>query len=266
MLFRIIRLLLKPIIHFCVSNNIRLQEFEEIAKLSFIDVAKEKLEEQGESSSQSRLSVITGIHRRDINRLYVQKAEPKLSHNLLTRVIGQWRTDPEYLSKGRIPKALSVDGKESQFIDLVQSVSREANPYAVLFELERIGLVSRTEEGLTLRAEGFVPTGDAEQGLLLLARDASDLLAAVQDNVIDGVVPPHLHISTEFDNIPPSALLAIKQWFLDEGGKFHDRARRYLMKFDRDVSTTTKKTESGRIRAVVGTFSRVHSFRGEKKR
>jgi len=90
-LFRVIRLLLKPVIRICVSQNIRLQEFEEIAKLAFIDVAEEKLTEQGEGVSQSRLSVITGLHRRDINRLFVQRSEPRLSHNILTRVIGQWR-------------------------------------------------------------------------------------------------------------------------------------------------------------------------------
>ncbi len=150
-LFQALRMLIRPLARFCFKHNIRIQEFEEVAKLSFLDVAEEEIKLKNESVSQSRLSVITGLHRRDVNRLYVQDSEPKLSHNLLTRVIGQWRGS--YSHKNGHPMRLSLEGRPSEFMDLVWSISKDANPYAVMFELERSGLVKRVEDKVELIAK-----------------------------------------------------------------------------------------------------------------
>ncbi len=260
LLFQGLRVILHPFVHFCVRHNIRLQEFEEVAKLAFLDVAEQELQAKGESISQSRLSVITGLHRRDVNRLYVQEAEPKLSHNLLTRVIGQWRSDRRYCTAKGKPRTLGVDGRESEFTLLVWSISRDANPYAVLFELERTGLVQRTANGVELLSAGFVPRGDFEQGFSLLSRDVSDLLSAVESNVVEGAAPLNLHLSTEFDNLPLSKAKEVKQWFLEEGAALHRKVQKFLAKLDRDLAPKQKVPEKGRVRAVLGTFSRVHTL------
>ena len=264
-LFQALRMLIRPLARFCFKHNIRIQEFEEVAKLSFLDVAQEEIKFKNESISQSRLSVITGLHRRDVNRLYVQEAEPKLSHNLLTRVIGQWRI--AYSHKNGHPKRLSLEGRPSEFMDLVWLISKDANPYAVMFELERSGLVRRVEDKVELIARGFVPSKDFEQGFSLLARDSNDLLLAVEENVITGVEPANLHLTTEYDNLSEKDFNSVRKWLLEEGAKIHLKVGAYLAKLDRDSNPNKQKSLSigKRVRATFSSFSRVHLLKDSRE-
>jgi len=264
-LFQALRMLIRPLARFCFKHNIRIQEFEEVAKLSFLDVAEEEIQFKNESVSQSRLSVITGLHRRDVNRLYVQEAEPKLSHNLLTRVIGQWRLT--HCHKNGHPKRLSLEGRPSEFMDLVWSLSKDANPYAVMFELERSGLVKRIGDKVDLIAKGFVPSKDFELGFSLLARDSNDLLLAVEENVITGVEPANLHLTTEYDNLSENDFNSVRKWLLEEGAKIHLKVSSYLSKLDRDATPGKQKGGliSRKLRATFSSFSRVHLVREPKE-
>ena len=257
-IFRTLRLLIRPLARFCIKHNIRLQEFEEVAKLSFLDAAEEALKLKNESVSQSRLSVMTGLHRRDVNRLYVQQSDPKFSHNLLTRVIGTWRTNERFCGQSKRPKKLDTDGRASEFAELVAVVSREANPYAVLFELDRCGLVRRTEGKVELVARGFVANSDFEQGFSLLARDTDDLIHAVEENLAENRKTPNLHLSTEFDNLSAEDFEAVRRWFLEEGAKIHQKVTNFLSKLDRDTTPQKSKVGTGRLRATFGSFSYVH--------
>lgn len=257
-LFQALRKLIRPLARFCFKHNIRIQEFEEVAKLSFLDVAEEEIKLKNESVSQSRLSVITGLHRRDVNRLYVQESEPKLSHNLLTRVIGHWRS--AYSHKNGNPIRLSLEGRPSEFMELVWSISKDANPYAVMFELERSGLVRRVDDKVELIARGFIPSKDFELGFSLLARDSNDLLLAVEENVIDGIEPANLHLTTEYDNLSESDFKSVRKWLLDEGAKIHLKIGAYLAKLDRDATPSKQRDTPAekRLRVAFSSFSRVH--------
>ena len=248
--------LLKPVARFCLRRSLKLQEFTETAKTVFLQVAAEEIEREGAPVSTSKLSVITGLHRRDVMRLF-KKQETKLTSDtsIVSRVIGQWQNDSRFSKAGK-PRALKFEGKNSEFMELVRSVSKDLNPYTVLFELERIGAVSKDNDNdiVTLESKVYVPSGDIKESLSLLASDSADLVEAVEENIFKPQPMPNLHIKTQYDNICPEFIPEIRAWFLERGEIFHEEARKFLSKFDKDLNPKFA-AKAGKARAAVGTFS-----------
>jgi len=253
--------LLRPVARFCLNRSIKIQDGIEMLKHAFLEVAKEELEREGRLISNSRLSVMTGLHRRDVVRLLLDGIVVTENAPLLLRVIGQWQQDRRFTSKAGKPRPLSIEGKKSEFVDLVQSVSKDLNPYTVLFELERVGAVQRDDEMLELRADVYVPSGDVKESLGLLGRDIEDLVLAVEENVFRTPSIPHLHIKTQYDNIALPAIQELRQWCVEFGARIHAEVREKLSKYDKDLNPRLADEDGGAVIAF-GTFSRV--YRGSR--
>ncbi|MCB0328663.1 MAG: hypothetical protein KDD70_03335 [Bdellovibrionales bacterium] len=251
-----IRLLLRPVLRLCVRNSIKLQEILEMVKLVLVDVAKEDLERNGEAVSASKLSVVTGVHRKDVTRLERSGGEYKRPDNQIAKIMTQWQCDERFITKAGKPRVLHCEGRDSEFAELVGSVNgKDLSSYSVLFEMERLGMVERKGNSLKLKGRDYIHGDDVEAGLKVLAADANDLIAAVEENLFEEKNEKNLHLRTEFDRIPLTKLEEAKRWLLEEGSQFHKRARQYLSRLDLDLTPTEDSNQPvpcGRI--AVGTF------------
>ena len=246
---------LYPVLRFCVRRGVKLQQLLELIKLVFIQVANDELKRDGEKVNTSRIFVLTGVHRKDIPRLLKEPRPKKTAQDLVRRVIGQWRHDPAFSSSPNKPRVLGVEGDTSDFFKLVTKVSSDVNPYTIRFEMERLGLIQRTPRGVKL-VSSFRDLNKSSLKELygVLGMDLNDLFLAVEENVFETTDIKHLHLRTEYDSIQKSALSEIKNWLLDEGSRFHRRARDFLSQFDSDLNPKVKEEEE-KMRISVGTFS-----------
>lgn len=252
---RCLKTIIRPVARFCIKHSFTIKELLEGAKIAMLEVATEELEKAGEKVNISRLSVVTGIHRRDVMRLSREGDNLGESQNLISRILGQWEQDPRFLTGGGVPRVLSAEGDQSEFKTLVELVSKDLNPGTVLFQLERTGLVERTSRGLKLIRKVQSLQNDIDAGYQLLAGDIEELSLAVQENLEASLPVPHLHARTEYDNIFASDLPEIRDWLLKEGTEFHERCRTFLARFDKDLNPSRNEPSGSRV--VVGTFSRV---------
>jgi hypothetical protein len=101
----------------------------------------------------------------------------------------------------------------------------------------------------------YVPKGDPAAVLEMLGEDTDDLFMAVEHNAFrkDDAEPLNHHLKTEYRNVPQESLDEIRRWCMREGSAFHERARNFLSKFDRDLNPDLQGT--GVYRVVVGSFS-----------
>ena len=109
-----------------------------------------------------------------------QKSEQPMTR--LSRILqsGQLRVCiwPDYYGiSSRNPKTLQLSGVTGDFRELVFSISRDLNPYTVLFELERAGAVHSDENGIQLITKAHQISGDVKKGLNLLGADSDDLMS-----------------------------------------------------------------------------------------
>ena len=254
--------LLRPVVRFCLRHGLKLQDVLESIKGVFVQVAEEEIKLSGNPVSVSRISVMTGVHRPDVMRLSSGEAEPKESKNQIIRIIGQWQHSKRFCTASGKPRTLEAHGKQSEFVELVRSVSADVNPYTVLNELERNGLIERTSRGVRLVSRMYLPKESVEAGFDLLSKDVEDIVLAVSENVLDQSPQPNLHIRTEYDAIPSSYAPEVRQWLLETGSGLHQKARKFLSERDLDLTpAATPEEDSGeRIRVVVGTFARVEKL------
>lgn len=253
-----LRLILRPVARFCLRRSLRIQDALETLKEVFVENAVEEMQRNNEKVNVSRLSAMTGLHRRDVMRLFNTEEETReeKAGNLMTRVVGQWMNDPEFLGSRNRPRILTLEGESSQFRRLVSKVSRDLNPGTVLFELERVGSVERTPRGVKLLLHHYVPLENAVEGFELLAKDSEDLIDAVDQNIFSGLKEPNLHGRTEFDSIRPEAIPYIREWLLTEGSAFHKRVGQFLAQFDTDFHPGDDGVRGGAT-VSLGTFSMI---------
>ena len=222
-----------------------------------IELASEQINTSGDEVSVSRLSVLTGIDRREVKRIYELGEGPKRSpESVVGRVITQWQHDTRFQTKSGRPRVLQSEGKQSEFCALVRAVSSDLAPYTVRYELERIGAIRQTPRGLRLVKEALVVSGDVQASVEMMASDTADMMTAIEENIAETSPLPNYHLVTEFDNIDGQSLSEVREWFLKEGNAFHRRARRFLSKHDLDLNPKRDTSKRGGIKVLFGGFSR----------
>jgi len=248
--------LLAPIADFCLNHSIQIQELLADCKTLLLAAAEQQVKKEQSKVTISRLSVMTGLNRRDISALQKLKSEdletkaPKLAWC----VLGRWQQDSQFTTTRGKPRVLSYGSATSEFTELVQMESGHVHPKTVLLELERTGIVEQTSRGIRIIQSEYVPNKDIAAIAQMAASDASDLMRAVEENMANRDSIPNYHLVTEYDNIIPSARARIRRWLLQQGGKFHSRMRTFLSQFDQDLHPALKEAANP-LRIVVGGFS-----------
>lgn len=252
-----IRSLLRPVLRMCLRRVLKLTDIIELIKIELVQIAQEELADAGGEVSLSKLSAMTGVHRKDVTRIVRESTEPKQSKNIIAKVMVQWQHDGLFTTKAGRPRQLQCDGKESEFAQLVHSVNGgNLSPYTVLNEMERMGAVERRGDRVKLCWQDFAPPVSDVEGLTMLAEDSADMHQAVDENIERKDSVPNLHLKTEFDRVPESAIPAIREWLLKEGSRFHKRVREYLSQYDNAFEKGSSPAEATRT-VSFGSFSLV---------
>ena len=255
-LMKLLALVLRAAVRFCLRHNLRLQDFLECGKTVFIDESAALLREQDLKINISRISLMSGVHRRDVARIREYGLQLHYEQDLITKTLGLWQTGERFLTKARQPRTLTVEGAHPEFNTLVQEVSKDMNPASVLFELQRVGAVEVTNGSAKLVVESYVPKGDPLKGFAILSNDTEDLTQTVEENVLHDPELPQFHARTEYDNVRPEFIPILKRWFLKEGHEFHARVREFVSKYDQDINPDAAFRGKG-IKVTFSAFSNV---------
>jgi hypothetical protein len=229
-------LLLRPLFRLLLRSGISYGAFEELAKQTFVDVAVEDFGIGGRPPSISRVSVLTGLTRKDVQRLFL--AEPEFAaedqHNRASRVLTGWVRDAEFLTRAGEPRPLAPDGLAS-FADLVRRYSGDVPARAVLDELLHVGAVVRGEDGL-LRMIGraYVPQKSLAEKLRILGTDVAYLIETIDHNVQHGAVDPWFQRKVAYRSMPADAVPKFRRLSATQSQALLEKFDRWLAEHDLD--------------------------------
>jgi hypothetical protein len=252
--------MLRPVARLCLRAGFGIQDFMETAKAAFVHAAQEQLAREGSKVNISRISVATGLHRRDVDRIISQGSTQIEPDNAVSKVLTTWENQRAWLTASGSPRVLEIDGSAQSFYSLVRGVTSDVHPSSILAQIERMGLVKRTPHGLKLVAPAQEITQDLGRGYGILAKDIDDLAITVEENLFERPAIANLHARTEFDNVFESSLPSLQEWLLNEGALFHQRARATLSEHDGDIRPQIGK-EAG-CKVIVSCFARVERNKG----
>lgn len=250
----LLRKILRPVIRFCVKYSISVHDMHEAVNSVFVDLAVEEISARGEKVNVSRISVLTGLNRRECTRLRAEGYMTDNSPGILSRVVTSWAQDSRFRGTRGQPRVLKYEGPGTDFKKLVASISTDVGPLPLLKELLRLGAVTQEGENLRLRTTVADYNKMPERALNLLTRDIESLCAAAIEN-LENPYPSarNLHARTEFDNVFIEDIPKIRTWLLKQGMLLHKKAREYLVRFDKDLNPTDKREGGGQV--VLGSYS-----------
>lgn len=183
---------LRPLARLAIDQGVQFGQLEELLKRAMVGAAIRATAGDGRRAEVpvSRLSVVTGIHRKEVKRLSEDpgldsvRAEATPAAELFTR----WVTDPVWRDAGGRPRVLPrrppADGAPS-FEQLARTVTTDVHPRTLLDELLRLQLVALDAgaDTVALRSEAFVPAPRLDDMLAFLGANVGDHLAAAAANV-----------------------------------------------------------------------------------
>ena len=183
-------LILKPLVKILISHNITYVGIQSLLKRAYVQVAEEDFDLPNKKQTDSRISLLTGIHRGDVKRIRQasdeQPFEKEMKASLGAQLMAVWLSNPHYSDEDGNPLTLfktEQDGVPS-FENLVLSVSKDKHPRSVLDDWLAQGIVSINDNGqIQLSEKGYVPEDDFEEKLFFAGKNISNHLAVVASNL-----------------------------------------------------------------------------------
>lgn len=146
-----LRRVLRPIVRLMIRNGIRYDEFADVARSAYVEIAVCGNKETKCAITAEQAAWITGIkgelvkHYTEDEGRFVTRI-PTLRH-VMTAVLRRWYTDSEYVDRHGMPLNLEFDApKEPTFRGLVARIDPKSNADAILEELISAGSVAYSEE------------------------------------------------------------------------------------------------------------------------
>jgi hypothetical protein len=257
--------ILKPLVRLWITHGVTYQMASELLKRVYVDTAREHFVD--EDASGTRLSLLTGINRKEIKRLCsADEASVRADGitSFASAIHAMWRNNPAYLDVLGNPRLLPrrALGQQVSFDALIRATTTDYRPSSVLHELLRLGAIAvvpahdETGEHIRLISDAFVPRNSIADRLLPVTESLQDHTAAAVANILSDK-PLFLERYIAADELTAEAAKIL-----------HDRTRQLwqgvyedlfacALKYDA-VETDppeTKKTATNRIRVGMYFFS-----------
>lgn len=195
------------LVRWCLETGVDYRELAELLKHLYLEAGKAKLVESGAKVNDSALSLLTGLHRKEIRQARelaaAERDQSTLERqyafqnvSLPAQLVASWLTQD-------LPRRLTWLGTAPNFHSLAQSVSRDVHPKALLNTLELQGVVSVDPQDGSVRLlhDSYTPSSQTQAMLSLLSNSVADHLEAGLGNLSLPADKRHLEQSVFADGL-----------------------------------------------------------------
>ena len=117
-------------------------------RAAFIDIARTELLSPGRPDTDARLALLTGLTKREVNRIRTSGLgeDDSVGLSRIARVLQGWSQDPEFLGPYGLPLEIPFAGDRLSFSQLVARYAGDVDPALLLEELTRAGAALETAD------------------------------------------------------------------------------------------------------------------------
>jgi hypothetical protein len=200
--------MLRPLVRLLIRSGVTFPVFVDLLRGLYVDVATRDLLTEPRMRTDSRVSLLTGVHRKELRRqrtLPTSEATPVVV-TLASEIIARWHGSPGYTDAAYQPLPLPRSGPAPSFEALVASVTRDLRARAVLDDWLDQGNVTLQADGqVRLNVGAFLPRENGEALLFYFARNLHDHVAAAAANLTAPAAAPFLDRSVHYDRLSKEA-------------------------------------------------------------
>lgn len=243
---------LRPLVRFLLKNQLTYTALLPLLKQLYVEVADQEFAIDGKRQTESRLSLLTGIHRKEVKRLrldVIPEQSVPVNLSLGGQLVAAWLATPGYHQNGEpvtIPRQ-SLSKDDVSFETLVETVGhQDIRPRAVLDEWLRLGIARiNSEDEVELLSQAYVPARNEEEKLFYWQRNLSDHIETASQNM-DVNNRPRLERSVYYSQLSESAIEELEAFYRDEAMA--------LLKKMNDKARSMKRTHPGDQRMNAGVY------------
>lgn len=250
LLHRGLKHMLKPLMRFLIKKQITLPILVEIIKSAYVEVAEADFPVKDKPPTDSRINLLTGVHRKDVKRLRDQNDEHKPSERLSINslMLATWLSESPYCKKG-VPQALPVSGKIS-FESLADLYSRQnIRASSILENWKNLGWINVLEDTtLELNVEALQANQLSEDQLYFFAENLADHLATSTHNLLNK--QKQFERAVFFNGLTPESIKVLKK-------SSKEQAMATLKNLNKEalaLQKQDKQNDQGRYRFRLGSY------------
>ncbi len=211
-----VRFMLRPLVKLLLAHSVTFPFMSNLLKSIYVEVATNDFRIEGKPQTDSRISLLSGVHRKDVKNLRPERILEQtipISVSLSTRLVKLWGSDPQRVDDtGRyrpLPRLMS-EGGDASFEGLVASVSKDIRSRVILDEWLRTGIVRLDDEGrVCLNTEALSKESDFDAKMYYLGQNLHDHLSAASHN-LHGELPPALESSVRCNALTPESIAELE--------------------------------------------------------
>lgn len=192
-IFNALERVMKPVVRLLLARGISYVQFTDWLKHIFIETAAETFGDADKGINDSRISVITGVHRKDVKRLREltqTDAELKVPSTVKwgSQLVSTWLNTPSFCNETQ-PIAIArlrKHGQEISFEALSERITRDVSSRALLDEFVRLGILTIDDKDMVqLVTAAFIPAKGEDEKAYYLGLGVGDHAAAAVSNVLN---------------------------------------------------------------------------------
>ena len=239
-LLQAIKRILYPLVHLLMRAGISFPQLAEILKEVYVDVADKQFRLVNKSQTQTRLSFLTGVHRKDVKRLQESDKNTQEPENISVgvKLVSQWITEPRFLDEKGKPLLLPLKSDNApSFDELVRTVCKQdIRSRVVLDEWLSLGIVKLSDNYVELCSEAYIPKDSQKEKAYFLGHNVADHLSAASQNLLNES-PEFFERCVYYDGLSDGSVAELKEMVEEHGmvllKKLNDRASA-LEKLDKE--------------------------------
>lgn len=219
-----LRSVMRPLVRLMLRKGVTFNSFVNLLKEVFVEVAEREFRLDGKPPSDSRISLLTGVHRKDVRRLRAEVLEDEASLpeavSFGAHLVSIWLNHAPFCEQPGQPRVLprlaSVGGNLS-FDALVASLSTDIRARVVLDEWLRLGVVSVDEDDqVHLQTRAFIPQRGFEEKIAYFRHNLHDHACAAVHNLTDAG-EPFFERSVHYDSLSLASVQQLRDAVRTDG-------------------------------------------------
>lgn len=219
--------ILRPLVRYLIGRGWTYPVLSELLKEIYLTEALKNHGGPERGPTHSRISLLTGLHRKDVKRLRTTPPETSSDNalqqrsSLPVRVVAAWVSTPRFQDRhSGEPRTLSIrpGGNGPSFEQLVKSVRADMRPNVILEELLQNGAVQITGDQVRLLRLAYIPA-EASDKLAFLGANVGDHLLSALHNV-EAKSEPFIERAVFYSAIRPEDMARLRPQLRDLAEQF----------------------------------------------
>ncbi|WP_028628293.1 MULTISPECIES: DUF6502 family protein [Pseudomonas] len=215
---------MRPLVRLMLRKGVSYSCFADLLKEVFVDVAEREFRLDDKPPTDSRISLLTGVHRKDVKRLRSKVVEgaSNLPENISfgAHLVSIWLNSAPFCAQPGEPQALArlaSNGGERSFDALVATVSKDIRARVVLDEWQRLGIVRVDDQDCVhLETMAFIPQRGFDEKAAYFRHNLHDHACAAVHNLTEAS-EPFFERSVHYDSLSPAGVDQLREAVRVEG-------------------------------------------------